>query len=188
MAGYKSRETIEQADMAHNRKRQECGARTTLVVSLAHLTSHLHIDAPASSARRQMCLGRLLALCSRRAVSMGEDRRMPVLAHSARRRDDRDLFELLVRAASSRHDGLEWDSKAAGGELDADPACGHERHDLLLEVVELRHEVRCPCDSLPCLDNLGRLASVQQLVRNELEVHPLSGADAHRMASATVLR
>jgi hypothetical protein len=120
-----------------------------------------------------MCSGNLFLLCVQLTTGIGVNGGTPVLAHSASRCDDRDLFELLVCAADGRHDGLGRDSQVAGSELNADPTRRPERHHPLLERIELRHEICRPSDSLSLLDNLRWLASVRQPVGHDLQVHPL---------------
>ena len=116
-------------------------------------------------------LGMLIASVT---TSLCEKRRTPILTHTSRGRDGRNLFELLIGASHGGDNRLSRYSKSASSELYAYAIYCHQRYDSLLKLVELGHKVRRLRNTLPGFnDSRGAIARKQRF-RNMLKINSRS--------------
>jgi hypothetical protein len=110
----------------------------------------------------------MLILTSNGTARVGTDRSLTEVAHAARCSDHGDTVELTPSGALSGTNSPYRHPQHTRGQLRAQPSRRHDRHDLPLELVQLRYEISRSRDPVSQLNYLIRSRIIRRCLCSDL--------------------
>ena len=156
------------------RQRQEGRGGRALELAPAHFAAQLAVDPPARDASGHMGSRACRVMIARLAGSVGGNRVVAELAHSARRRDRGDASKLELDAAIGSAYLAEGESEVTGSGYGTDPVSRHHGKDLALARVELGDQVGRAGHAIGQLDRVERISGSGSMLDGGFEVDTLT--------------